>query len=204
MEIQLAVVGLDHELLARAAEFTRQVALLNRNTNSLGDQHLPVGLITDDLENIYAFRKVKREALDYPVKFVGTCWTGNRHLGATMIWINPFTAWGSLRSHSMIVETLSHELAHAFTRGQHGFTFRRMYALISPHVYAAFGVEYKWYLVHDMVARYGRQYDSHRPNADIYTDAWVTPNERWNEEYDQHKRASLRMMSRLERERVVL
>jgi hypothetical protein len=204
VEIQLHTLTLDHELLARAAEFARQVARLNRNTNRLGDPHVPVGLITDDLEDVYAFRKVDREPPNYPVKFVGTCWTGDRHLGATMIWINPFAAGGSPRTHSMLVETLSHELAHAFTRGKHGFTFRRMYALLSPHVYEAFGVTHHWYHVYDMITRYGRSHDTYRVNAESLADAWVTRDQRYDEEHAKHKAASLRMSSRLTRERVVL
>lgn len=206
MEISFHTLTLDHELLTRAAEFSRQIALLNRNTDRLGDPHLPVGLVTDDLEDVYAFRAfpVKREPPDYPVRFVGTCWTGDRHLGPTMIWLNPFTACGTPRLRSHLVETLAHELAHAFTRGKHGFTFRRMYALISPHIYAAFGVEHRWYHVHDMVTRYARSHTTYRTNAESLADAWVTHDERCDKEHDKHKAASLRMSSRLTRERVVL
>jgi len=188
MEIQFHTLTLDHELLARAVEFTRQVALLNRNRDRLGDQHVPVSFITDSLNDVYMFRpNITHEPAGYADKFVGTCWQGDRYHGATVIWINPFNAWGTIRPHKHLVETLSHELAHAFTRGKHGFTFRRMYALISPHVYAAFEVEHEWYYIFDIIERY-----THKGSSGI------------DQEYDLHKAASLRMMSRLMRASVIL
>lgn len=205
MDIQLHTLTLDHDLLTRAAEFTRQVALLNRNHNNFGEPHRPIALVTDSLADIYAFRPdITVEPDDYPRRFVGTCWTGAKTQGP-VIWLNPFTGWGSLRSHSKLVETVSHELAHAFTRGKHGFTFRRMYALISPHIYAAFDVDHQWEYVLDIVERYGRNHGTIRSNAGVSAEAcWVHPRYRWNEEYAMHKQASLRMMTRLVRHSIHL
>ena len=188
MEIQFHTLTLDHELVARAAEFTRQVALLNRNRDRLGDQHVPVSLVTDRLDDVYEFRpNVDREPPGYGDKFVGTCWQGDKYQGLTAIWLNPFTPKMSLRPHHHVVETLSHELAHAFTRGRHGFTFRRMYALISPHVYEAFGADFDWWFIHDIISRY-----SYKGSVGRY------------DEFHLHKAASLRMSSRLVRASVVL
>lgn len=205
MDIQLHILTLDHDLLTRAAEFSRQVALLNRNRNYLGEQHRPVALITDSLDDIYTSRPdITVESDDYIRRFVGTCWTGTKTHGP-VIWLNPFTAWGSLRSHSELVETVSHEFAHAFTRGKHGFTFRRMYALISPHIYAAFDVDHKWVNVLDIVEKYGRAVETYRTGVAASAEArWVDPHYRWAEEYGMHKQASLRMMTRLVRHSIHL
>jgi len=181
---------LNHGFIAHAAELTRQIALLNRNHDRFGDQHVPVGLITDDLHEVYSFRSTitpQANPTDYADRFVGTCWTGDRYHGTTAIWLNPYTAFGARRSRRLLVETFSHELAHAFTRGGHGFTFRRMYALVSPHVYATFGERHEWDDVSDIVHRYSIKNRTGRCD-----------------EYLAHRIASQRMMNRLARRRVVL
>lgn len=203
---ELEQLGDQDNLVRRAATFAREIALLNRNTDRFGKPHVGVELVTDRLEDVYDFRpNIDRESADYPDRFVGTCWTGSHHHGATAIWLNRYG--GAQRNHEIrpyndVVETYAHELSHAFTRGQHGQTFRRMFALLYPHVAEAFGVDWKWYTVYDIIAKYGRQGASQRPVSNPYG---ITPTGlRWDEEFDGHRGASLRMMQRVKSNHLVL
>lgn len=205
MKVQLHELDLDTELITRAAEFTRRVALLNRNRDRLGREHVPVGLVTDRLDDVYAFRSnVKREKPDYARRFVGTCWQGSTSVSEpTVIWLNHLDVTMPRRSLD-VVETFVHELAHAFTRGKHGWTFRRMYALVAPHIFTAFGEVYDFDRVRTLVIRYGRQGDTYRPSADYAYGEWVSSWDRRDEECEKHRDASLRMTKRLTRANVVL
>lgn len=189
-------IKLDPELIQRAAVFAAAVAVLNRNRNYLGEVHAPVTLVTDRLPLI----KETRSSCNFSKKqetYYGTCWCGSDYHGGTLIWINHRNAdLGVPRSRSSVIETLIHELAHAYTVGKHSWTFRRMYALLRPHITELFGEVDRPYDVKVLIKRYQRTHSTERTTG-AYSNYLIDSFDRRDEEYAKHQAACDRMTKRL-------
>lgn len=197
---------LDPVLVQRAAVFATRVAVLNRNRNYLGEPHQPVTLVTDSFTEIITERPDLGDQSDPRDKFIGMCWSGSVRWGPTVIWLNHETPHlHTPRSFEQCVETLIHELAHASTARHHGWTFRRMYALLAPHVFELFGSVNAPELrvakrVDDLIHRYQRRHITQRATGSYaqftdYFDRW----DRGTDERSRHMAASERMRERLAR-----
>lgn len=202
-----AITTLDPVLIQRATVFASRVGELNRNRNYVGEPHQPVTLVTDKFTEITVERP---DLLDHSTdpfgKFVGMCWSGSDRWGPTVIWLSHINTQLLVpRSFEQHVETLLHELAHAYTARHHDWTFRRMYALLAPHIFELFGSrnadEHRISnRVDELIARYQRRHittrstGSHGQYTD-YVDRW----DRATEERSKHMTASNRMRDRLTR-----
>lgn len=192
------ITELDPELVRRSAAFAAGVALLNRNRNFLGEVHQPVTLVTDRLDLITETR-ASCTFFENQATFLGTCWSGSYSQGGSLIWLNHRHDNDVIRGRAGLVNTLVHELAHAYTRGKHGWTFRRMFALLQPRLYELFDVYYKTEHLRDLIARYQSNHITERSGGDAYAYTFVDKWDRRDEEFAAHMAASARLERRLHR-----
>ena len=124
---------------------------------------------------------------------LGTCWVPYDRQAA-LIWISP-TNHGTDREG--LVDTFIHELTHAYTRTSHGWTWRRMFALLQPHLTVLFEVETRDWKIGQTIKRYQRKHATERITAGYYEtyDRW----DRKDEEKAKHALAVARMNDRLAR-----
>lgn len=195
IDIHLESLDLDADLIQRSVIFASHVARLNRNRRRFPSSEIQVALVTDQLDEIHRlrphvmFKKRQNEML-------GTCWApyeGQRAL----IWISP-TNHGADRER--LVDTFVHELAHAYAGTVHGWTWRRIYALINPHLAVLFGESPRSFRVHSAVKRYQRRHETERIVGNSYEmySRW----DRLDEEKEAHRVAFERMTARLLRANV--
>lgn len=195
--VEFRQVSLEPDLVRRAAAFAAAVALLNRNRNYCGQIHAPVTLVTDDLTLVTAARTV--DLFANQSSLLGTCWAGSEKHGGTLIWLNHVhPVMNVTRGTRGLVETLVHELAHAYTQGKHGWTFRRMYALLQPHICELFDVYRRADDVREVIYKYQRE---HLTERDTESDGYRLINryDRADEEFTRHMVACRRMEKRLQR-----
>lgn len=195
------ITVLEPELVQRAAAFAAAVALLNRNRNYLGEVHQPVALVTDDLDEVRKSRVSVTFYLNQET-YLGTCWSGNETIGGSLIWLNAVNLRLNMpRPRTGLVETLIHELAHAYTTGKHGWTFRRMYTLLQPHICELFSVYRKLDDVRETIYKYQQKHASRRlvVHDDYYSYERVDRYDRADDEFAKHVVASNRMTKRLQR-----
>lgn len=118
------------ELVTRCVELVRGITRWNRNTTS--ENH--VVCVSDDRDIVRKYLSVaQRDHADKSGDWTvhGTTWGrwGDKPLDSQIIWINP-----NHNSAENYVNTFAHELAHAFTRTSHGWTWRRMFVMSYPLV----------------------------------------------------------------------
>lgn len=183
VESMLTRLDWDHSKLERVVAFTQRVAEWNGNRRG---QH-EIECISDDLDHIYTHGVMKRASDRHNY---GTCFYRGKY---AFIHINPDA--GS--THHRRVDTLAHELAHAVTQGAHGFTWRRMYAMLHRPTRSLFwpiaeGCD-PWVDTYDTVrraiSRYGTGYRA-RHNNDWDGDYDIGT--KWVEETDRHLKAAQR------------
>lgn len=123
---------LTSELITRCVDLVRGVARWNRNTTS--ENH--VLCVTDDQDTVLQYlsdAQRVRVANDPTIwDILGHTWSRwvEKPQDGQAIWINP-TKHEDAYSY---VDTFAHELAHAFTKTSHGWTWRRMYTMITPMI----------------------------------------------------------------------
>lgn len=127
-----ATSPLTPELITRCVDLVRSVARWNRNTTS--ENH--VLCITEDREIAEKYlsdgQRERAEKSTDGWQTHGTTWSRwvEKPLDGQIIWLNP-------EKHENVlsyVDTFAHELSHAFTRTTHGWTWRRMYVMITPMI----------------------------------------------------------------------
>ena len=120
------------ELITRCVDLVRGVARWNRNTTS--ENH--VLCITDDPEMTIKYlsdgQRVRVAKDPNMWDILGHTWSRwvEKPQDGQVIWINP-TKHEDMSSY---VDTFAHELAHAFTKTSHGWTWRRMYVMVTPMI----------------------------------------------------------------------
>lgn len=189
---------LDPELVRRAAVFTTCVGALNRNKNHNGVVPYPIAVITDDTDVLKQRDPTVEIIANYEYKWAGMCYFGRVLHPEVMLFIGNIYDTGKPRYQRDLIETLVHELAHSRTRGGHGWTFRRMYALLAPHIFELFNRDYRGAQLYDLIARYQRDVLTERVTGP-YSYALVDSYTRANEELAKHRAASKRMATRLAR-----
>lgn len=133
--VEVSSLGWDEALVRRAVDLTYDVVGWNGNRRGVRDT---VACVTDDLDVVYTYA-VKRDRNDrtnYGTCFYTSWWDATRvpsHVTAAIIHVSP-----TRQNVSNAVTTLSHELAHAVTQGAHGYTWRRMFTLLTPLVWKVF------------------------------------------------------------------
>lgn len=193
------ITELRTDLVQRAAAFTAAVALLNRNRNHLGEVHAPVVLVTDQLDRV---KETRLSCTFYKnqSELLGTCWNGSSYHGGTLIWLNHVNHISPtvqmVRTRPGLVETLTHELAHAHTRGKHGWTFRRMYALVAPHIFPLFGEQWTADHLVNLIRRYQSDNLSERGVSSAAYEVFSCFERRY-EEVEKHLIAAKRLVKRL-------
>lgn len=139
-----------------------RVAAKNRNKRGVADE---ITCVTDDLDVVYGYpvKHGKTDSTNLGTTFYFTYWhpETRTHRKAAVIHLDPKRTW--------VVTTFAHEVAHALTAGTHGYTWRRMNALLLPLAWKTFRPElvvsgHLWVDVHCQVTtdvqRYGRRYES--------------------------------------------
>jgi hypothetical protein len=114
-------------------DLTYRVAAHNRNRRDVCQR---VDCVTDDLDVAYEYpvKKTKTDATNY-----GTCFYVIEERSAT----GKSTRYAVIhlmsgRGEGNALTTLTHEVAHALTQGSHGYTWRRMFALLLPLAWKTF------------------------------------------------------------------
>lgn len=210
MIIDLRTLEIPHELVMTAVAHAAVVRQLNRNKTGNGI----ISLITDDATTVK-----KHVTLDQrDDRFIDTCLglTWHRPQGA-YVWLSTMRRFGdggtqaerpydlaNAGDRKRVIQTLVHELAHAMVgyRHAHGWTFRRMYALLLEFVgNRCFGEWIGEHFIVDSEVRnaviiYQRTGEYYRPNADAYEDAWSSSGQRRREEVAKHVAAVDRMARR--------
>lgn len=109
---------------------SRTVARWNGNRS-----RRPVALITDDFS-------LARDAMTVEDQRYNSRHTLAQENSA-LFWPDSGIIWIEPRTTSIsTVRSLAHEVAHSCTRGHHAFTWRRMFAMLLPLWWRAFGVNY--------------------------------------------------------------
>lgn len=171
-----------------------RVAAHNRNRRGVCQR---VACVTDDINVAYEYpvKKSKTDSTNYGTCFYCSHW-------------NP--AAGELVRYAVIhlmknrgdaaVTTLTHEVAHALTQGAHGYTWRRMFALLLPLAWKIFeypldSSDHMWMrirnAVFNAVKRYGVRYEDGWSSSD-YDAAYVSRVDKLNAETEKHVNAARR------------
>lgn len=141
------------------------VARWNGNKRGVRDE---VYALTDSLDVVrsYPVKSHKNDETNWGCCYYFSYWDGVEHrtVGSSVIYVNP--------NAPEKIETLAHEIAHALTAGVHGFTWRKMYAMLLPLTYDAVELSLPGYVgddpwrhaipyrVFNAVRRYGVRYES--------------------------------------------
>lgn len=209
--IDLAQLTLPVDRVSASIASAVMVRNLNGNRN---DAHKTIQLITDDVDVMCKHTTISGTDLADFDECLGL--TFHRPRGY-FIWLSPLQRFSNgntstppydlaLTNHrARVVETLVHELAHAMVGGRrgHGWTFRRMYVLliefVGNRVFADWvGRTYDPHKhAYNVISRYQRTGEYHRPGADDYRDAWSWSGQRRDEEVDKHMKALGRMIKRV-------
>lgn len=174
------------------------VAQWNGNKRSVRDE---VYALTDSLDVVrsYPVKSHKNDETNWGCCYYFSYWdgAGHRTVHSSVIYVKPDAPERT--------ETLAHEIAHALTAGVHGFTWRKMYAMLLPLAYDAVdpplpGVvgDDPWrhaipYRVHYVVRRYGIRYESgYVQGSDAFAVDYRLRAEKIDAEVARHMRSARR------------
>lgn len=155
-----------------------------------------VRLVTHDIDRAHALgvypAHTAKHMSSWGVHFpLPTYWDPitRTHVRRSVIWISPRHV-----GHTERARTLIHEFAHANSATSHGFSWRRMYALLLPLGSALLDVDLTSNLrdqIHGNVLRYAKRY-----SQTSWT--WREIDEKINAETDKHHAASHRCIKQFE------
>lgn len=181
MIVELA--SYDANKVTQFTEVARNIAAWNRNRR--GVRH--IAAITNNLEQARELGAgVKpRHAENWGMCYYRRSWavTEARYLEEAVIWINP-----TIRAKGETTKTIAHEVAHALTQGAHGYTWRRMNALLLPFAETLLDGFITSALYDDIrrtVGRYGVRYEH-------TSETWYDANDKKDEEASKHYEAQNR------------
>lgn len=133
------VEGLERELIDRFIKIAYDVAAWNGNRKDVSEHIAAVSNDYSMLVNSYALKPLSTRQLK---SFYGCCfyshyWEPNTRATVkyAIIYIRPG------RPRLETIETLAHEVAHAISAGAHGYTWRRMYAMLLQIAAMIFNVQ---------------------------------------------------------------
>jgi hypothetical protein len=188
-----SITTLDPELVERAAYLAQFIALKNGNKTG---PNLALRLITDDIKTVESRVPVNTSGHEH---YLGLTW--RRSNQGSFIWITPKYGENiqTPANYRDTVETLIHELAHAMTKTGHGWTWRRMYALLLTFISPMFVAEESAFdvrrYVHHTIQKYQRRGETTRTRDGDWNTTWAY--ERRDEELEKHLAAVKRMRKRL-------
>jgi hypothetical protein len=201
--VELGQIGWTDVDINRALEVAYRVVRLNGNRRGVRDR---VVCVTDSLDVVhtYSVRKHKNDTTNLGCCYYTTWWDPEACVSVTaaIIYVNPVRDHGD--GH---VFTLTHEVAHALTQGSHGYTWRRMYALLLPlfcdifdHSYVRSASGRMWVdleaSVHSVVSRYGVRYESSYARGNEYGN-FISRREKIDDEVSKHVAASQRVWKQI-------
>ena len=183
-----------HELIS----YARRIVEANGNRRGV----CKISCVTDsqDVVKTYGVKLHRDDASLLGCCYYHSYWDGNTRttVRAAVIRVAPHAPHTDARDH---VRTLAHEIAHALTTGSHGYTWRRMYALILPFAGKIFDFEYDmWDEILKTINRYGVRYESSWVGSQAESDedgAWLSRMKKIEIETAKHITASLKMFKKL-------